>query len=303
MLIRTCRPLTVLGSGLMAAVIGLAPTSPAEAMVIVNDSWPTGDRSDEAGDPLDAAWWTTSNSNAIEVSVGSLGLVTGSSGRGIRATFAPQTLAVGETIIATYTFTTPDTVGTNRSGAFRVAMFDKLGRAGLEADLSASSGSPEPLYDGLPGYYADYDVATGSENIGLRKQDTSAATGRLLGTSSGFDSLGSGGDPYSITANTTYIGTFAVTRTGADTADVTSSLLDAAGNLLSTHTESDASDIANNFGMLAFHANSNTFGLLNSPDLPDNGIDFSNVTIEIIPEPSSLALAAFGGLALLRRRA
>ena len=54
------------------------------AQIIVNDSWVDGGR-DNGADLLDAAWWTSSASTGIEVAVGSLGLVTGTSGRG-RAT-------------------------------------------------------------------------------------------------------------------------------------------------------------------------------------------------------------------------
>ena len=63
------------------------------AQIVVNDSWVDGGR-DNGTDLLDAAWWTSSASTGIEVSVGSLGMVTGTSGRGIHGTFAPQTLAI-----------------------------------------------------------------------------------------------------------------------------------------------------------------------------------------------------------------
>ena len=124
--------------------------APAMALAVVfDDSWADGGRNNGA-DPLDADWWTSSSSSAIEVSVGSLGLVTGTSGRGIHGTFAPQTLGIGETLRATYTFRTPATVGTVLSAAFRVALMD-FNNAGLAADLSASPASPQPLYWGLPG--------------------------------------------------------------------------------------------------------------------------------------------------------
>jgi hypothetical protein len=133
---------------LFFAAILMPTVAFAQVQVIVNDSWADGGR-DNGADPLDAAWWTSSASSGIEVSVGSLGMVTGSSGRGIHGTFAPQTLGIGETLRATYTFTTPATVGTALSSPFRVALMD-LNNAGLEADLSASSTSPQPLYIGLP---------------------------------------------------------------------------------------------------------------------------------------------------------
>jgi hypothetical protein len=262
------------------SIIALATllTTSLPAEVIVDDSWADGGRNDGA-DPQDTNWWLSNSTDAIEVSTGSLGLVTGSSGRGIRATFAPQTLGIGDTITATYTFTTPATIGSN-GGAFRIGLYDKLGRAELEDDLSASSGSPNALYDGLPGYMADYDIDTGSEDINIREHNLAATTGRLLGTTSGYDSIGNGGEPYTILANTTYVGTISVTRTGADSVDITSSLSQG-GTLLSTHTERDVSGIANNFGMLAFQANASTFGASNTPAETDNGIDFTNVKIEV----------------------
>src|SRR5688572_2836205 len=103
----------------------------ASAQVIVNDSWADGGRNNGA-DSLDSSWWTSSAANGIEVSVGSLGMVTGTSGRGIHTVFPSQTLAnVGDRLAVTYTFATPATVGTGASGGFRVGLFDTLGRAGL----------------------------------------------------------------------------------------------------------------------------------------------------------------------------
>ena len=255
-----------------------------EAQVIVNDSWADGSRTDGA-EETDANWWTsTSMKDAIEVSKGSLGLVSGTSGRGIRATFEAQTLEVGDSIKVTYKFTTPATVGSDVSGGFRVGIFDKLERDGLDSDLKASSGSPNALYDGLPGYMADFDsnIAEGKkQDVNIRKHNLEASVGRLLGTTSGYDSLGNGGDDYEFaTANTEYTGMFSITRTGKDTADVASSLSQGE-KVLASHTATDKSGIANNFGMLAFHATSNAFGSSTTADEEDNGLSFSNVTVEI----------------------
>jgi hypothetical protein len=37
-----------------------------------------------------------------------------------------------------------------------------------------------------------------------------------------------------------------------------------------------------NFGMLAIHANSKTFGSSKKPNTPDNGIDFTRVKLEVL---------------------
>ena len=121
-----------------ATAAAAVPAKPATAGVVVDDSFADGGR-DNGADAMDANWWSTTTSGAIEVSEGSLGLVSGGSGRGIRGTFDPQTLADGQSLRASFTFTTPKTIGTNRDSAFRIGLYDKLGRADLEGDLSASS--------------------------------------------------------------------------------------------------------------------------------------------------------------------
>jgi hypothetical protein len=104
-------------------------------------------------------------------------------------------------------------------------------------------------------------------------------------------------DGYTFLANTVYSGVFSVTRTGADSMDIFSSLSQGA-TLMTSHTESDASGIANNFGMFGVWVNSNVFGSNNTPGDPDNGIEFSNIQIQFIPEPSSFALVLGGLLSL-----
>src|SRR5262245_5959957 len=95
----------------LAAVLLALPS--VQAAIIVNDSWADGGRNNGA-DLFDTNWWssTSNTNNSVEVAVGSLGMVTGSSGRGIHGVFPTQSLAnVGDSLVATYTFTTPATVG------------------------------------------------------------------------------------------------------------------------------------------------------------------------------------------------
>jgi hypothetical protein len=271
----------------------------ARAAVIVDDSWADGGR-DNGADPLDSNWSTSSSSSGIEVAIGSLGMVTGTSGRGIHTVFPTQTLGnVGDKLVATYTFTTPATVGSGGTGAFRVGLFDTLGRAELNADVSASSGSPNPVYglfstptDALPGYMMDMDVRTGAEDLNFRQHDTvptaSTPTGRLMGTTTGFTSISPSGPDaaYASAPNTTYTGSLTITRTSATEMQLTGTLGSA------THSVTDAFDSAS-FGMLAFWANSNQFGSSATPGEADNGIDFSNVRIEFIPVPEPASFVLF----------
>jgi hypothetical protein len=294
--------------GVLLAALGMPASSPATT--IVNDSWADGGKTDGA-DPLDTNWWTSASSAGIEVSTGSLGMVTGTSGRGIHAVFPTQTLAnIGDKLTATYTFTTPATIGTGATAGFRVGLFDTLGRAGLNGDVSASSGSPNSLYGyfatntvGLPGFMMDMDVGTGAEDISFRKLDTavtaSTPTGRLMGTTTGFTQLSPTGPDgaYVFAANTTYTGSLTITRTSATDVELAGAL-GAATHTITTPFESL------DYGMLAFWANSNVFGSASTVNTPNNGIDFSNIKIEFVPVPEPTSVALLGlTLGLMARRA
>ncbi len=295
--------------GVVYLVLGsmlLTSTADSRAALIVDDSWADGGRNNGA-DALDTNWWTSTASNAIEVSVGSLGLVSGSSGRGIHGTFAPQTLTnVGDSLKATFTFTTPATVGSAATAAFKIGLFNTNGNAGLAADLSASSTTPNPIYDPLPGYMMDYDVEASGANIQFReKSPVPGSTGQLLGTTTGFVNLTGGGNSYVFAPNTSYTGTYSITKT-ASGIDLTGSLSDSSG-VLSTFTSSDSTPSTSTFDLLGFHVNASIFGSSNTVNTANNGIDFSNIKIEVtsVPEPTTLLLfgvgAAFLGWARRRR--
>jgi hypothetical protein len=255
--------------------------SPAVAGVIFDDSFADGGR-DNGADETDGTWWSTSTSGAIEVEPGKLGLISGSSGRGLRSTFTTQTLSEGQTLMATFTFTTPETMGRDRDSAFRVGLHDRLDREELEADLGASSGSPNKLYNGLPGYMIDFDINLDDPtlaNIDVRKHKV-GKIGRLMGTTKGYKHLAGGGAAYQFAPNTTYTGTIHATKV-ADGIEIGGSLSQD-GKVLTEFATVDKDSKTNNFGQLAFHVNSVTFGKSNEKKTPDNGLDFSNVRVEIL---------------------
>ena len=255
--------------------------NPAKPGVIFDDSFADGDRSDSA-DATDSNWWATTTSSAIEIAPGALGLISGSSGRGIRTTFTPQTLSDGQTLQATFTFTTPKTMGRDRDSAFRIGFHDKLDRAGLEADLGASSKQPNKLYDNLPGYMIDFDINLDDPslaNIDMRKQKP-GRIGRLMGTTKAYKHMAGGGEPYQFAPEQTYIGMIAVEKV-AEGIKLSASLSQD-GQILTEFAHIDKGSEVNNFGMLSFHVNSVTFGTSNEINSPDNGLDFSNVRLEVL---------------------
>jgi hypothetical protein len=278
---------------------------------IVNDNFVDGDRTKTGF--LDADWWSSSQSSGsnVQADPNSLTLVTGTSGRGMHATFAPQTLQIGDSITVIYNFTTPATIGTAKGTAFKIALMDGS-NAGLAADLVSASGvgNENPLYVGLPGYFTAFDVdpvGGGTQDTDFRKHDTASPLGRFLGTTGEWTSMSSSADAgYAFAANTDYVGIYTITRTGADSVDLFSSLSLAGGAVLDSHTTSDSSDIANNFGMLGFWVNSGTFGSSNAAGASDNGLVFTNVLItstaeQAIPEPTVtfIPILPFWGFVLL----
>jgi hypothetical protein len=276
---------------LTASAFVLSCLLATDAAIIVDDSFADGDRA--ATGPLQADFYASSNSNAIESNVGSIGLVSGSSGRQIHGIFPTQTLAnSGDTLFTSFDFTTPPTTASG-SEDIRFGIFDHLGRGldptKLGQDTSYSSGSPNPDYSGLPGFYSELDVesADSGTNLNIRRSDPST-TGRLISTSSGFSNEGSSSDiGYVIAANEQHTATISATRTAGGGLDITTTFL---GN---SFTINDPAPNSFSFGMLAYGASSGAFGSSNSPDDPDNGIDITNVKVEFIPgipEPSTLLL-------------
>jgi len=278
------------------------------AQIIVNDSWADGNRLNTG--PLQADWWssTSTGNNSVEAGAGYLGLVTGTSGRGLHGTFTPQTLAIGDKLTATFSFSTPATVGSESGGGgFRFAIAD-FNNAGLAADLQSGSTFVQPLFQNLPSYMVDFDV-----NRPLVADDTSirehmlpepAGAGRFMGTTAGWTQLGTSTDvDYTFAPNTPYVAVISLTRTGADSMDIFGSLSQGS-SLLTSHSLSDASGIVNNFGLVGVWVNSNLMGSSANIGEANNGIDFTNVKIEYtpVPEPSAIALIALGAAGLLLRR-
>ena len=256
------------------------PPHPAVEGIIMDDSFTDGDRSG-GSDQFGGKWWTTSSSAAIDIEPGKLGLVSGGAGRGIRTTFTPQTLSLGQTLRATFTFVTPATVGFDRQDAFRIGLHDRLQRPALEADLSASSGAPNETYNGLPGYMVTFDVNRKDptlNNVEVRRHIRSKRLGRLMGTYQGYELLAEGGDSFSFTNDTTYIGEISLTKM-EDGMMISAQLSDS--QKMTEFSHLDKTSAVNNFGMLAFHVNSKTFGSSSTPGKSDNGIEFTNVRLEV----------------------
>lgn len=288
---------------LIGATSALALTS--QAITIFNDDF-SGATIDSGHVASAADYYYTSTSGGIELDVVNtgLGMVSGSSGRGIHGTFAAQALSVGDTITLTCSFTTPATIGAT-SDSFKFGLFDSK-TTDMNQGFSASSSTPNPLLDPPLGYYTDLDVSStvGVQNLGFRESLAARTTGRMLGTSTGFTSISSGGTAYAFAADSAYTVVFSV-LVGASDVTLTTSLLDAGSSVLSTYSATGTAGVST-FDTMAFWANSNTFGSATSA-IADNGITFTDISVDVttVPEASmfGLLLGAFAiGFVARRRR-
>jgi poly(beta-D-mannuronate) lyase len=259
------------------------PVDPPASGTIVDDSFSDGDRAitGNSGTDLEAAFFHTSNTNGIEDAVGSVGLVSGSSGRQIHAIFPTQTLATaGDSITSTVTFTTPATIGD--SDDLRFGLFN--GGAALAQDLTNNSSNPEPLLIGQTGYVVELDVddasTSTSQDINFRRANPSTS-GRLLGTTGDISSLSNGPSlGYVFAPNTQYSIEHQITRNEAGELENFAEFIDITnGATIGSFSTTDSNPLSFDFGLLGVSATSDAFGSASTPDTPDNGIDISNVTI------------------------
>ena len=327
----------------LGASIALAMlAAPSYGQIIIDNDFTNGNPLTGAG-PLESAFYTTSSGSGLASDNGTPGVLdfaSGSSGRAIHTLFAAQTLVnAGDTLTASYTFTTPATVGTGED--FRVGLFNTGGAAGFDSDISASSGSPNLILNGLDGISGEFDINTSDADLAVRTHnvnnidiaangpnpnssmvDRDLITGRLLTTTDGFDERGSGpNNGFAIAANTQYTGTLSLQLDAAGDIVVTQTLVGGTvnesfiSNPIAVADDAVSGDVGSNtltFDFLGFSVTGDAFGSVNNVDdrplVPlDNGLSFNNVSVtftQAIPEPGSAAilLSGLASLGLIRRR-
>lgn len=320
-------------SSLKAVFIALSVFSVAvQAQTIVNDSFADGISNNGPGQ---IGLFTTASSNALDLDQagGPVDFATGTSGRAIHGTFAPQQLSnAGDRLDVSIAFTTPATVAPNNNEVLRFALFDTSftpgGQAAFNENINASSSSPNPVLNALPGFSAELDDinAQANANVGTSDlifrthnvtQDLSLAdapSGRGLTTTSGFDNIGSGeDDQFLLDPSTDYSATVSVAREAGGDFEVGIEFFDAAGTSIGSHfdtalatTGAEVGLNTDTFDLLGISASSGAFGSTSSLGEPDNGIDIRNITItrSVVPEPGSgmLLLLALGSLGFIRQR-
>ena len=306
--------------------------SPAFGQVeLINDSFADG-LAANSGATGEAAFFATNAGDVFDgnATPGELGINTGDSGRGAHTLFDPVTLTnIGDRITASIAFTTPETVGLG-GGSFRFGLFDPgdaANVAALSQNLGISSSETNPAVD-INGYLVDLDVSpTGfggallnaASDFQFRTRDSlSPDNGRLAGTTSGFTTLPPSGPDlgYGFGSNSPYELSLEAELV-AEGVQLTATLLDVTaaesfeyvflddGAVTTGDPPEAVTDGVPNttFGYLQLHINSNQFGNTRDPDVVNNGITLTNVSVlTTVPEPASIALLALGATALVGRR-
>jgi PEP-CTERM motif len=291
-------------------------TSAAGAQVLVNDTWLDGTRTDPAGysengvdvdadGNLESSWFRGGDGTLAPVGAGGplraqFSAPTSASSASWTTYFTPAGSEVnlaspGDQLRLTWRFI-PDTVNaTNTNQNMRIALVDTP-----EATLS------RPVIDAAPGdgAYAGYALflnfaQTTGRSTPFQLYERSV-DGNLLASSGNWtgvaNAAGFGNGAVGYADDTTYELVMTLTRTAANELDILATMT--GGNINGTGAVSvaftDATPDSFVFDTFALRPS----GATTTADI----FDTSLFRVEVVPEPATLSLLGFAGLALVRRR-
>jgi pectate lyase len=266
-------------SAVLASTLTLAAVAPARATVLLDDTFADGTRNNTSL-PTDAAWFASSG-GSLTAAPGAMTLSMGSSAiLGVcyfTTNAASQaSLGVGDTLLATITFTFNGVAPLNSSQGFRIALCD-FGANRISADFSSSSsqGANVAAYALFQTMGVTFNNATPMD---LRKRTTLTDTS-LLGTSGDWTSLGTGpGNTNGFSGFTSggqYTLQLSLQRTGANSLLFTATWLSlATGATLST-SETDSAATNFNFDGVALRPQTAATSSTN--------VVFNEVRVELLP--------------------
>ena len=179
---------------ILAVALGLA--LPGHAVVLLDDTWSDGKRSDQ-NLPAKSAWYCSkgsslnaaANSLTLTVSTGSIMAVTYFTTNDT----SPVQLKVGDTLTARFTLTLNKVAATNKSQGFRLGLFDFADSTLSPKRVSADKFSTSSQGNGVFGYALFQNIGTTFNKptpMDIRKRTTLSFT--ILSTSDDWTSLGTG---------------------------------------------------------------------------------------------------------------
>jgi hypothetical protein len=243
--------LKLFGGLLLASIAWLR----AQPTTIINDTFADGERVTQ-NLPSSVAWYTV-NAARLNLAVrnGALTLVGNNNDRDVWGYFPTITLGIGDSLTFTVDFRWTNNPPVQSTPAFKIALCYSNGLAPRRADGAIPIGP----YQGYANFTNPADASAGTN---IRKRDGPAASlpaSLLLEQTDGADNItvwnslraGLAGTQQ---ANTPYTAVLKVTRTGADTANITTSITGGTLSPNNTIVATDTSNIVFNFDTVAIDA-------------------------------------------------
>lgn len=284
--------LTITNKTGMALVFMAGMAAPLHAVVLLNDTFSDGDRTNQSL-PGSARWVLVGgggDTKSSEVSSGAL-VTTSSATVTVTAAFAGSgghSLSIGETLTLTFDFVA-NFNGVSSADAFRFGIFDSNGSQ-ISSDANGGNGSNASFnqWDGFS-FWTPYGNPSDSPQAALRGR---TGTDNILWASGANSTLTSSAYPSDTIVNgTTYTGLLSITRTTTGL-DITGGM----GGLTLTHSVlASHASFTDTFDSISFFAGGSPIGATGSFTL-------DNVTVQITPEPSMALLSGLGVALLALRR-
>ncbi len=273
----------------IACAVLLVVAAPSQAALVLDDSFSDGDRTDGT-DPLDSQWFFLTNIAPDTAAVVGDALTlerTGSTSVGFNphsvTTFAPQTLGIGDTIILTFNF---QSLGGASATGIRFGLYNS-GGTNLGNDIAGAPPATGSTFQNDLGYsvFAPHQQVS---NVTLYHRPTNS-TNNTLQVAAG--------------ANTIVVGS-GIQGTATDTATVYTA------SLAINRFNSTSFNLAVNYAGTSFSENYTPAALTDTYDTlsifgitgQNQAFTIDNVRVEVIPEPSTVAMLGVGMLALIKRQ-
>ncbi|MBX3432549.1 MAG: PEP-CTERM sorting domain-containing protein [Pirellulales bacterium] len=294
-------------SGLAAGALCAVVASPSFGAILLNDTWADGSRT-ESNLPTESPVYASA-AGSVTMATGSLSYAQSASSQRLHTYFAPVgspvSLAVGDMLTAKIDFVPKGTITDVSNRNFRFGLFydpdGQLPNDGLND--GGGSGSPWTNAEGYAVFMPIQNGATVSTAPTQIHKRTNLTNTSLLGAGAAYTAATAGGTPIAWVADNQYTLILELCKISDTQMDITASVLDSAGGVLSTQTVSDdgttfgAAAIYSNFDMLAFRFSSAS----GTADV----LEFRNFRIEAgakIPEPSTIVLASLAAIGFVARR-
>jgi hypothetical protein len=286
----------------LAAMGGFALSSPA--VILVNDTWADGTRNNTVPGGDSAWYWGGAGSLTVVAPGGpmrgDLG-AGGASSAGWTTYFSPEAqpailAKATDKLILTWQFSLTSLGAANTSQNFRLAVVDTPSSARLSTDVQPGSAA----YAGYGMFMNMSDSALANANpFRLMERTAPATASALLSASASWTGLANGATAGNTgyAAGVTYTYKMELTRNASSGLDIVSSMTGGSFNNTGVASISYTDTTPNSFVF-------DTFSIRPSGATTTAQIfDTSSLIVELIPEPSSFALAGLGlfGIIALRR--